>query len=135
MRLLDLDPKVRDMVHESVISVAHAKAIVGLPLGYHIPLANLTLRNAWNVRKLEKKVAEIKAELDGKSVVKPDGVDINPDLARLEILLGEVTGSPVSITFDNKTRTGIIEFKYCSLDEAQGLVERIVGPDWENRRH
>lgn len=135
MRLLELEPKVRDMVHENVLSVAHAKAIVGLPVSYHLPLAHLTLRNAWNVRKLEKKVAEIRADLDGKSVVKSDTIDINPDLARLEILLGEVTGSPVSITFDDKTRTGIIEFKYCSLDEAQGLVERIVGPDWENRKH
>lgn len=135
IRLLELEPQVRDMVHDRVISPAHAKAIVGLPVSYHLPLAHLTLRNAWNVRKLEKKVAEIRAELEGKSVIKSDNVDINPDLARLEIVLGEVTGSPVSITFDNKARAGIIAFKYCSLDEAQGLVERIIGPDWENRKH
>lgn len=134
LRLLDLDPKVRDMVHERVISVAHAKTIVGLPLSYHLPLVHLTLRNAWNVRKLEKKVAEIRAELEGRAVGKPAEDDFNPDLTRLECVLGEATGSPVSVSFDPKTRSGVFEIKFCSLDEAQGLIERIVGPDWENRK-
>lgn len=118
--LLNLDPAVQTQIEEGLLEAGHGKALLGLPGAAQIRLAEQAIRDGWSVRELERRRALL-AEI--QPVALPTVRD--PDLARLEERLRERLAAPVRLRYDAGRGRGRIEIGFSSLDECDGLLERL----------
>ncbi len=120
LRLLDLEKEVRDMVETGRLEMGHARALLGLKgeaqrqAGRHVCQQGLSVRatEAYvkNYQKRGQKTASKTARKD-------------PNITRLEQEVSESLGAPVHIR--DRNGRGALEIRYHSLDELQGILEKI----------
>ena len=118
LRLLNLVPRVRDMLIEGTLEMGHARALLALPAEDQEPAAQRVAARQLSVRQTE---ALVKQLLAGPS---PPGTTSDPDTRRLERHLSEHLGAPTSIAAGRRG-SGRIVIRYGSLDELDGLLERL----------
>lgn len=117
LRLLNLVPEVRQMLHDGELEMGHARALLGLPVDEQVAAGREVVRRSLSVRQTE---ALVKRLLSGVAPTpEPD-----PDTRRLERSTSELLGAPVTITTGNKGR-GRIVIRYSSLDELDGILTRM----------
>ena len=122
MRLLKLDSRVQDMLIEDLISMGHARALLGVEDNdMQVKIAEKVVEKALSVRETEKMVKNL-----GKPVVEPKKNQENPAMAaayrRSEDRLKQILGTKVSIQRKDENN-GKIEISYFSLDELERLME------------
>jgi ParB family chromosome partitioning protein len=120
--LLSLDPTVQRHIEEGRLEAGHGKTLISLPGEMQFQLAEQAVAEGWSVRELERR----RAALVGKphqSVVPPTPRD--PNLAQLEKRLRERLATPVRLRYDAVRGRGRIEIGFASLDECNGLLERL----------
>lgn len=119
LRLIDLQPEVKNLLVEHKIEMGHARALLALQgqqqvtVGKKIASANLTVRAA---EKL------IRAMQEGNPARIIKAVDI--DTLRLQEHLTSTFGAKVKIAHKENGR-GNITITYTSLDELDGIVARL----------
>ena len=118
--LLNLDPAVQAQIEDGQLEAGHGKALLGLPGAAQIRLAEQAIRDGWSVRELERRRALL---AETPAVALPTVRD--PDLARLEERLRERLAAPVRLRYDAGRGRGRIEIGFSSLDECDGLLERL----------
>lgn len=119
LRLLTLCEPVQQRLRSEVLSLGHARMLVGLEEWQQIFLAEKIEANSWSVRELEKKVREIKQQDQCKSDPKRDR-----DIERLQVHLAEQIGAPVQIINDSGNG-GWLQVKFFDNDTLAGLLERM----------
>lgn len=120
LRLLSLTPFVKEQLRNRVLSLGHARMLVGLnPIDQEY-LADQTINEQWSVRQLEQAVKEQKT----KSPEKPKNTQKDRDIARLQTLLAEQVGAPVEIINDEHDG-GWLKVKFFNNDTLAGLLERL----------
>jgi len=95
LRLLKLEPEVRDLVSAGQLSEGAAKSIAGRRSYQQVTLARNAIRMGWNARQIEQRVADQARDDKGQS---KKNVDEDRYMRRLAELLSEHLGSPCRIT-------------------------------------
>jgi ParB family chromosome partitioning protein len=122
LRLLDLEPKVRELVDAKKIEMGHARALLALTGSVQVEAARRVATLGLSVRETEALVKRMK---DGGDVPKP-APKPDPDIQRLEQELTETLCAPVAVRHSASGK-GQVTIKYTSLDELDGLLERFRG--------
>jgi ParB family chromosome partitioning protein len=119
LRLLDLEPKVRELVDAKKIEMGHARALLALTGPVQVEAARQVATLGLSVRETEALVKRMK---DGGGAKKPKPKP-DPDIQRLEQELTETLCAPVAVRHSASGK-GQVTIKYTSLDELDGLLER-----------
>lgn len=118
--LLNLEPAVQNLIEDGQLEAGHGKALLGLPRAAQIRLAEQAAGAGWSVRELERRRALLAATPLSRRPVPRD-----PDLVRLEERLRERLAAPVRLRYDAARGRGRIEIGFASLDECDGILERL----------
>ncbi|MDS4070015.1 MAG: ParB/RepB/Spo0J family partition protein [Candidatus Competibacter sp.] len=118
--LLSLEPAVQAHIEEGRLEAGHGKVLVGLPREAQVRLADRAVQDGWSVRELERRRALLAAESRARMPTPRD-----PDLVRLEDRLRERLAAPVRLRYDAGRGRGRIEIGFGSLEECDGLLERL----------
>ena len=119
MRLLELQPAVREMVDCGELKAGTARALLGLSDGDQLALARETVKKGLNTRQVERRVAALKS-VDDESQRRKDR-----DLEAFENELSQAVGNRVSVDFSVESRSGEVRIKYHSLEELEGIAARL----------
>ncbi|HHQ42815.1 MAG TPA: ParB/RepB/Spo0J family partition protein [Chromatiales bacterium] len=123
LRLLELDAEVRAMVERRELEMGHARALLALPPARQREAAARVVARGLSVRETERLVRRLRAA----AAPTPPAARRDPDVARLEQALSERLGAPVRL--EHAGRGGRIVIRYTSLEELDGILERLGGPD------
>jgi ParB family transcriptional regulator, chromosome partitioning protein len=118
--LLGLDPAVQAHIEEGRLDAGHGKTLLGLPREAQIRLAEQAARAGWSVRELEQRRAMLEAAPRSRLSRPRD-----PDLLRLEERLRDRLAAPVRLRYDAARGRGRIEIGFATLEECDGLLERL----------
>ncbi|CEG57890.1 ParB/RepB/Spo0J family partition protein [Legionella fallonii] len=120
LRLLSLTEHLKTLIRDKVLSLGHARVLVGLSPDQQEWFASKALDEQWSVRQLEQAIKLHKS----KSVGQPQNAKKDRDVERLQTLLSEQVGAPVQIINDNAAG-GWLQVKFFDNDTLAGLLERL----------
>lgn len=125
LRLRELPIEVRRLLERRAIEMGHARALLALPAGAAIALAEDAAASGMSVREIERRVQALVA---GKqpTVVKRKPIEVDPDVAALERELSEMLGARVVVQQGRGGR-GKLVIHYHGLDTLEGILERVRG--------
>lgn len=119
LRLLSLEPKIRKLIEEGLLSAGHARTLIGVENGYRIAQQiiekNLSVREAEMMarQKTEAKTPRKKAAPKPKDV---DTIALERDLTNA---LG------LGVTIDGMGEKGALKIAYENLDQLDMLIDRL----------
>ncbi|MBT8429903.1 MAG: ParB/RepB/Spo0J family partition protein [Gammaproteobacteria bacterium] len=122
LRLLDLTDPVAEMVEKRELEMGHARALLGLSGPAQIAAAREVVSRGLSVRETERLVKKLQNRPADRSAKSRSTRD--PDIRRLEGDLSERLGARVSIRH-GKSGKGVLDIRYNSLDELEGILQRI----------
>lgn len=117
LRLLKLDERVQKLVDDGLLSMGHGRVLAGLSAAAQMPLAAETLKHRWSVRALEAAARRTTTRAVTKTSTN--------HWKQLELSLTEQLGNTVEIEFDDQRKRGQLRVSFHSLDEFEGLLERL----------
>lgn len=117
LRLLNLDPAVRELLAEGALEMGHARALLALGTADQARLARQVAARGLTVRQTE---ALVRQALAGPT---PQPAQ-DPDTRRLETRLSECLGARATIAA-SKTGRGRIVIAFDSLDDLDGVLQRL----------
>ena len=120
LRLLSLEPAVRNLLNDGALEMGHARALVPLSAGTQAAAARTIVAKGLNARQAEALARRL---LRGEGGSKPTPAR-DADTVALERTLTERIGAPVSISH-NAGGKGKITIGYASLDELDGILSRL----------
>jgi ParB family chromosome partitioning protein len=123
MRLLELADAVQEMVLDGRLDMGHARALLALSKSRQVELAERIAAGGLSVRDAERLAQEAQAP-EGRKRKAAGRVDA--DTRRLVDDLSAALGAPVSLKA-RKGGKGSLTISYASLDQLQGLVQRLTG--------
>lgn len=125
LRLLELPEKVQQAVGKGLLSMGHARALLGLSTPEQIEgLMEQCVRKDLSVRDVERLVrdqAQRTAGVETTTEVEPTP----PWIAQIERRLGDALGTKVTITAD-KDYTGQIRVQFFDKDQLNRLIDRLA---------
>jgi len=121
LRLMKLNPDVKTLLENGDIEMGHARALLGLEGQPQSDAASQVVAKALTVRQTEALVRAHEQKQQQQDAPKPAN---DPDVERLERLLGERLGATVSISHNAKGK-GKLVINYTSLDELDGILGHI----------
>ncbi|MCT7359165.1 MAG: chromosome partitioning protein ParB [Thalassobium sp.] len=120
LRLMNLNEDVKRLLEHGDIEMGHARALLGLSGGQQSEAAAQVVSRTLTVRQTEALVRHLQeGKTEDKSASKP-----NPDIQRLERLLGDRLGAKVAIKHSAKGK-GQLVINYTNLDELDGILAHI----------
>jgi ParB family chromosome partitioning protein len=123
LRLLDLPDQVQSMVRQGRLTAGHGRALLGLENRRRMPeLAREAADRGLSVRQLERKV---KRENRGPGEPAETSRSAELERRRIEEDLQRALGTRVTVRPGARGK-GRIEISYTSLDDFEGLVERLL---------
>jgi ParB family chromosome partitioning protein len=125
LRLLELAPAVQALVQEGRIDMGHARAILALSRPRQVEVAQRIAELGLSVREAERLVQEA-SSAPRASGGRQAGAVLDADSRRLQEELCELLGTTVHLRLRSAGR-GSLVIDYASLDELEGLLERLRG--------
>ncbi len=123
LRLLKLDPRVREFLITGQLSEGHGKILAGLPLEQQYGVAERCVTHHWSVRKLEAETKKLQPSQNGEAYS-------DPNLRCLETALSEHIGNRVHIDCEERGG-GYMKIRFNNIDELEGHLSRL-GFQFEN---
>lgn len=121
LRLLHLPQEIQDLLAEGMISMGHARALLGLEdPELQISLARQMIQDNLSVREVERLVTRLRKAPGERAPSAPD-----PDLHALQEELLKILGAKVMIS-GNRDK-GVVKIYYYSLDELNKIYDQIKG--------
>lgn len=120
LRLLTLSELVKNLIRDKILSLGHARILVGLDVEHQEWFAHQVTEEQWSVRQLEQAIKSHKNE----SGELPRNAKKDRDIERLQTILSEQVGAPVQIVNDNEAG-GWVKVKFFDNDTLAGLLERL----------
>lgn len=121
LRLLALPEPVQHMLHQGLLEMGHARALLALPVVQQLELAQVAVEKGWSVREVERRVQQLS---DQKTTVATVDKRVDPDIARLEQEVSECIGAKVSIRHGARGQ-GRLQVEYANLDDLERLLEKL----------
>ena len=122
LRLLELAPAVRALVDERKLDMGHARALLALDHGAQVRAARQVVEQDLSVRQTEALVRRIREGKPPQAKKKAGARDA--DIERLEQELSESLCAPVTVKHQASGK-GQVAIRYTSLDELDGLLDRL----------
>ena len=122
IRLLDLNPEVRELVEAGQLEMGHARALLGVVKELQAQVAREVILKDLSVRQTEAMIKKIKAQ--GVRNPKRTASGKDPDVAKLEMELSELLGSEILVKWNNRG-AGSLVINFRSLDELEGIMRRL----------
>lgn len=120
LRILRLTDEVKQYLKDGTLTMGHAKAILSVEdPQIQIEIANMVIKKSLSVRQTEELVKKFLNKVDKQ---KPS-IKIIPEIAELEDKLTSELGYRVKIL--HKGKKGKLEIFYNSLDELEGILQKI----------
>jgi ParB family chromosome partitioning protein len=119
LRLLTLTEPVQDKIRSGLLSLGHARNLVGMTPLEQLSWVRQIIDKQWSVRQLEEKVRQAKAAPPSLNNRRCDR-----DIERLQSQLAEQVGAPVQIVNDDGSG-GWLQIKFFDNDTLAGLLERM----------
>jgi len=117
LRLLKLDPRVREFLIHGKLSEGHGKILAGIPEALQYSLAEECIQKKWSVRKTETEAKKLQSNsIDGKYS--------DPNISRLENELSDHLGNQVKIDCENRGG-GFVKIRFNNVDELEGHFDRM----------
>ena len=123
LRLLQLSEPVQTMLKQGQIEMGHARTLVGLDEEQQIKLAKQFFEQGGTVREAEQLVSEI-SQSRAASKKKKELVFKDKNMIHLQDSLSDYLGAVVVISV-NKKGKGNMSFKFNSLDQLDGLLDKL----------
>ena len=120
LRLLSLEPAVRNLLNDGALEMGHARALVPLPAGTQAAAARTIVAKGLNARQAEALARRL---LQGDGGSRPSPAK-DADTLALERSLTERIGARVSISHNARGK-GKVTISYASLDELDGILTRL----------
>lgn len=120
LRLMNLNPDVQRLLEHGDIEMGHARALLGLSDGAQSEAARVVVAGGMTVRQTEAYIRQAQA---GKPAA-PAKAPNDPDIVRLERMLGDRLGASVAIQHGSKGK-GKLVINYSTLDELDGILKHI----------
>ena len=105
LRLLNLEPAVRDLVHKGSLSTGHAKVLLSLSGESQCNAAAAVAKDGLTVRQTEQLVKKLKKPPVSKPVVLPPALP-----GEVELALREVLGTEVRVSYKDGSGTLSVGF-------------------------
>lgn len=121
LRLLKLPEDIQGNLHDGLLSMGHARAIISLPEVVQKDLANKAIDKGWSVREIEEAAQQF---LVPKKLVNEAKKKAVPGFEEVMLRQGELAekiSAPVKITHRENGR-GKIEISYQDMDELNRLL-------------
>jgi len=123
MRLLELADAVQEMVLAGRLDMGHARALLSLSRARQVELAERIAAGGLSVREAERLAQDAQAP-EGRK--RRAAARADADTRRLADDLSAALGAPVTLK-PRKGGRGTLAISYASLDQLQGLVQRLTG--------
>ncbi len=130
LRLLNLAEPVQGMLMAGDIDMGHARALLPLDKAVQITTAHEIVGKKLNVRDAEKLVAKMNGAGRQTPLLRVKQ-DKSRDVLRLEEELSDLLTAQVEINVKRRTKRGEqgeITIQFGSLDELNGLIDKLRGP-------
>jgi ParB family chromosome partitioning protein len=121
LRLLDLNNEVKKHLDSGDLEMGHGRALLALPLDEQVKAARSIIRQGLSVRATEDLVRRLLVKDDKK---KQSGKKLDPNIRKLQENLSEKLAAAVTIKY-NKQGQGVLQIRYNSLDELDGILDHI----------
>ena len=122
LRLLKLPKKIQNMLHEGLISMGHARAIISLPEEVQLSLAMKAIDREWTVREIEEAVQQLLVPKSLISEAKRKAIPNIEEITEKQDQLAEKLSAKVKINHRD-TGKGRLEISYNDIDELNRLLE------------
>ncbi|MBS25305.1 MAG: chromosome partitioning protein ParB [Gammaproteobacteria bacterium] len=120
LRILNLDPLVREHLEYGRLEMGHGRALLSLPQDKQASVAEIVIRQRFSVRQTEQLVRK---QLSGARGKHPISSDKDADIKQLETELSESLGTTVNI--DDKRGRGKLLIDYHNLDQLDGIIKKL----------
>lgn len=134
LRLLNLADPVQSMLMAGDLEMGHARALLSLDRAAQITAANQVAAKSLSVRETESLVKKLGAEF--QLVTQKPKKEKSRDLRRIEEELSDLLTAEVEVRVKKRVKRngrveemGDISIQFGSLDELNGLIERLRGDD------
>ena len=124
LRLLNLAKPVQELLMDGHLDMGHARALLGVDSAHQIQFANRIAAKGLSVREAETLVAH--SSKDGGNGASKPAAPRSRDVVRLEEELADKLGATVRLSANAKGR-GKVVIEFASLDQLDGIVERLRG--------
>jgi len=124
MRLLELNPDVKQLVDSRSLEMGHARALLSLEGELQSEAARIVVKKGLSVRETEALTRRIKESGGEPRRSTAAKVEDDPDVRRLLQSLTERLGAPVQLKQASGGKGKLI-ISYNSLDELEGIMEHI----------
>lgn len=121
LRLLSLEPGVKEMLAHGDIEMGHARALLSLESTLQPSVASLVVKKGLSVRETE---AHVRKLLNPPPKKKKESVTEDLHISDLQNRLSDTLGAKVSCQHSAKGK-GKLVIQYNSLDELDGILEHI----------
>ncbi len=124
MRLLELNPDVKEFVEQGQLEMGHARALLALEGDLQSEAAARVVRKGLSVRETEALVRRYKEQGGAVEKKKAPPPELDPDVRRLLRDLTDRLGAPVQLR-QSEGGKGKLIISYNSLDELEGIMSHI----------
>ena len=121
--LLSLHQEVQILLRSNQLDAGHARVLLTLTQEEQVNLARQAVAKRWSVRELEHRKASLVTQQES-SRPNSSKIPTEPDLQRLESLIGSWLATPVRLT-TRKTGEGFIKIRFASADERTNILQKI----------
>lgn len=121
LRLLDLSPKVKDMLNDGLLEMGHARCLLPLDANTQLKAAKEISNRKLSVRQAEALVKNLNLT-DGKKPASQNSK--SADISRLEQKLSEQLCAQVEIQHKSKGKSKLV-IHYHGADELEGILDRL----------
>tara|TARA_Y100001970_G_scaffold22886_1_gene26679 strand:+ start:18474 stop:19304 length:831 start_codon:yes stop_codon:yes gene_type:complete len=116
IRILDLDEEIQQMVIDGLISMGHARALIGVPDA--LSKAKEIISKKLSVRDIEKSTSKFKSQ-------KTKAPSKDPNIADLEKELSDKIGLKTLIHFNEGGSSGSLTLFYSDLNQLDEIMRRL----------
>ena len=120
LRLLELEPEVKELLRAGSIEMGHGRALLALPREYQISAANKVASSEYSVRATEAFVKQLLNKSDKTKNAK----NKNQDIESLQQSIAEKVGTKVDMKH-GANGAGKIIIHYSSLNELDAVLSHI----------
>ncbi|NKN32927.1 ParB/RepB/Spo0J family partition protein [Marichromatium bheemlicum] len=122
LRLLELEPEVKDHLDHGRLEMGHARALLGVKGQVQCALARQVVAGGLSVRDTERLVRRL--QQGATAAPTPRAEETDPDIRRLQNDLTDRLGAAVRIQHGSRG-SGKLVISYNSLDELDGILGHI----------
>jgi len=122
LRLLKLPKNIQDALHDGLISMGHARAIISLPEDVQKNLADKAIEKGWSVREMEEAAQQVLVPKKLITAAKKKAIPDIEEVTQKQTQLAERLNASVKISHKENGR-GKIEISYQDLDELNRLIK------------